>query len=301
MRGSIKRTIAGVAVCFVIILIALPVISCNQGKNSDGRVVVAVSILPQVEFVENISGGNVDVAVMIPPGADPHTYEPLASQMAKLSRAIIYAKVGSGLEFELGWMDKFTEVNKAMLVVDCARGITLLQTTEDEEHGEHKQGGADPHIWMSPVNAVIMVRNICDGMVKVDPAQKEYYESNRDVYMRKLSLLDKDYREGLAGLKNRYFMTFHPSFGYLAREYDLHMMTIAAEGKEPTAAGITGLIEQAKKNNVKVVFASPQFNIQSAKVIAGEIKGKMVTVDTLSKDYINNMRMILSNMVEAMQ
>jgi zinc transport system substrate-binding protein len=198
--------IAGIAVCFVIILIALPVISCNQGKISDGRVVVAVSILPQVEFVENISGGKVDVAVMIPPGADPHTYEPLASQMAKLSRAIIYAKVGSGLEFELGWMDKFTEVNKAMLVVDCARGITLLQTTEDEDHGEHKQGGADPHIWMSPVNAATMVRNICDGLVKVDTTQKEYYESNRDVYIQKLSLLDKDIRESLTGIKSRYFM-----------------------------------------------------------------------------------------------
>jgi zinc transport system substrate-binding protein len=118
---------------------------CNHETETEGKIVVVVTILPQAEFVESVGGEKVDVTVMVPPGASPHTYEPTPSQMKALSEAKLYAKVGSGVDFELVWMDKLIEQNKDMLVVDCSEGITLQEmTAPDEDEEEH--GGMDPHM-----------------------------------------------------------------------------------------------------------------------------------------------------------
>ena len=94
-------------------------------------------------------------------------------------------------------------------------------------------------------------------------------------------------------------MVYHPAFGYFAREYNLDMLPIEAEGKEPTAAGIAHSIEQAREHNVKVIFASPQFNPQSAEVIAEAIGGRVVFIDPLADGYVTNMRLLLSELVRA--
>jgi len=100
---------------------------------------------------------------------------------------------------------------------------------------------------------------------------------------------------------NHTFMVYHPAFGYFAREYNLTMIPVEAEGKEPTAAGITHLIKQAKEHNIKVVFASPQFNPESAKVIAKAIDGKVVFINSLVREYIVNLRILLDELVQAME
>jgi zinc transport system substrate-binding protein len=146
-----------------------------------------------------------------------------------------------------------------------------------------------------------MVKNICDGLIRVDPANRLYYEKNRDLYLQKLTQLDSDIRDGLSGVKNRKFLVYHPAFGYFAKEYDLTMLAIEEEGKEPTAVSIARLIQQAKENNIRVVFASPQFNPQSAKVIASAIGGKVVLIDNLARDYISNMRFLLGELVQVME
>ncbi len=276
--------------------------SCEPGAEATDRIGVVVSILPQAEFVEKVGGEKVDITVMVPPGASPHTYEPTPSQIVALSRAEMYARVGSGIEFELVWMDKLLATNKTMLVVDCSRGVQLQEMAGGEDKGKEKgHGGMDPHIWMSPLNAQIMVHNIYEGLVQVDPGSRAYYRQNRDTYIQQLTKLDQDIREGLSGVVNRRFMVYHPASGYFAGEYDLTMLPIEVEGKEPTAAGITRLIEQAKEHRIKVIFASPQFNPESAKVIAEAIDGKVVFINSQARDYIVNLRFLLSELVQAME
>jgi zinc transport system substrate-binding protein len=273
--------------------------ACPQQTEANTKLGVVITILPQAEFVENIGGDKVDITVMVPPEASPHTYEPTPSQMAALSQAKLYAKVGSGVEFELTWMDKLIAQNEDMLVVDCSKGIELQPMTAGDE--DEPAGGMDPHIWMSPINAQTMVRNIADGLIQVDPDNREYYEQNRDAYLEKLAQLDQDIRDGLAGVQNRVFMVYHPAFGYFASCYDLTMLPIEAEGKEPTPAGLQHLIEQAKEHNIRVVFAEPQFNPQSAKVIADAIDGRVVLINPLARDYIENMRILTGELVQAME
>lgn len=290
----------GCLLLILAVLISLAMACVPEAETSD-KLGVVVTILPQAEFVEKVGGEKVNITVMVPPGASPHTYEPTPSQMTALARAEIYTKVGSGVEFELVWMDKLLATNPDMLVVDCSHEIELQEMAADYEHeGEH-QVGNDPHIWMSPANARIMVDNISKGLIEADPENRGYYQQNRDAYLQQLEEIDNEIRDRLARLENRRLMVYHPAFGYFTRGYDITMISIEREGKEPTAATLTRLIEQAKAHDIRVIFAEPQFDPKSAEVIAEAIGGKVVLIDALSKDYIDNLRLIVNEMLTAMQ
>lgn len=277
-----------ISVALVLIMtLAVFATSCAPKTEATEEIGVVVSILPQAEFAESVGGDKVVVTVMVPPGASPHTYAPTPGQLTAVKQAKMYAKVGSGVEFELVHMDKIIEANKDMLVVGCSQGVELM--------------GKDPHIWLSPRNAKIMVENICNGLIKVDPENEEYYTQNKNKYLTKLDGLDEDCKSSLAGITNRSFMVFHPAWGYFARDYDLTQIPIEKEGKKPTAAGVAALIEQAKANNIKVVFVSPQFDVSSAKAIAEAIDGKVAFLDPLARDYINNIHMALGELVQGME
>jgi zinc transport system substrate-binding protein len=276
-------------------LLISSITGCSKEAGTSGKVIVAVSVLPQAGFVEAIGGDKVEVVVMVPPGASPHTYEVTADQMTQLSNAKVYAKVGSPVEFELAWMDKLIALNKTMLVVDCSRGINLIASQDPDEPG------LDPHIWLSLKNAKKMVQNICDGLVQVDAANKSFYEKNCADYIKELTALDESFTADLSGVTNRSFVVFHPAFGYFANDYNLTQIGVEQEGKEPDADYIVRLIEEAKGNDTKVVFVSPQYSTKSAKTIADEIGGEVVIIDPLAKEFIENMRNIESAMKQAMK
>jgi zinc transport system substrate-binding protein len=295
-----------VGAAFILALMAAALaVSCSSPGESGSRLGVVATILPLATFVEAVGGDMVDVTVMVPSGASPHTYEPTPGQMTKVSDARLYAKVGSGVEFELVWMDRVVDLNGDMLVVDCSEGVGLIETTaphERADEGDHEvNGAADPHIWMSPVNAQVMVRNICGGLSAVDPANQGLYEANRDAYLQELQGLDRDIRATLSAMSDSVFMAYHDSFGYFAEEYGLTVLPIEVEGKEPTAASLARLIDQAREHDIKVIFASPQFSRELPDVIADAIGGRVVLVDPLAKDYVASMRMFLSQLETAME
>ena len=296
MKRSIPtRLISTVLMLLLTISLIAAAVGCNRETETTGKTVVAVTILPQAGFVEAIGGDKVEVVVMVPPGASPHTYEVTPDQMTKLSNAKMYAKVGSPVEFELAWMDKLIAVNKSMLVVDCSQGIDLTKSQDPDEPG------LDPHIWLSVRNAKIMAQNICDGMVQVDAANKSYYEKNCANYLENLTKLDSELTNDLSGVKNRNFIVFHPAFGYFARDYNLQQIGVEQDGKEPDADYIVRLIKEAKAHGIRVVFVSPQYSTRSAESIAKEIGGKVVIIDPLAKDFVDNMRAIESAMKQAMK
>ena len=300
MVKRFSHIFSALALMFIIVPVIIAT-SCRQEEEIVQNTGVAVTILPQAEFVESVGGEQVHITVMVPPGANLHTYEPTPSQMTELARAEMYTKVGSGVEFELVWMDKLADINKDMLIVDCSRGVRLMETAAGHEGEEPEHSAMDPHIWMSPLNVIIMVQNICEGLVQGDPGNKGYYEQNRDDYVRKLIELDRDIRSGLAGVTNRTFMVYHPAFGYFAREYGLTMLPVEVEGKEPTTKSLIHLIEQAKEYKIKVIFTAPQFNPESARVIADALGGRVILMDPLARDYVVNMRNLLSELVEVME
>jgi len=287
-----------IAIFVVVVLISgcveeKPKENLTETKNltAQEKIIVGVTILPQAEFVEKIGGDKVKVVVMVPPGASPHTYEPTPNQMIDLSNAKMYAAVGSGIEFEIAQMDKIRDVNKDMLVINCSNGIEFMEMLKDEEEHEehHHKGNKDPHVWLSVKNAKIMVKNIYDGLVKIDPENKEYYKTNMEAYIAELDKVDKEISEKLSNLSNRKILVYHPAWGYFCRDYNLTQIAIEKEGKEPTPQGIQNLIKQAKENDIHVIFTSPQFSTKNAEVIANEINGSVVPINPLAKNYTENM------------
>jgi zinc transport system substrate-binding protein len=280
-----------IAILFtIIVIITIGLISLYQSSNLDydEKPRVVVTILPQAEFIEKIAGDKVSITTMVPPGASPHTYEPRPSQMKEVAEAEMYAKVGTGLDFELVWMPKIIETNPNMLIVDSSEGTHLIEMGAHDN--EHPLGAKDPHVWLSPKKAIIMVENLYEGLVKIDPDNKEYYAKNKDVYINSLKELDSIIMQTFSGLKTKKFMVYHDSWGYLAYDYGLEQIPIAKEGKEPTPEGIVNLIDQARENNITIIFASPEFEIQTAKTIAEEIDGSVILISPLAKDYIENLK-----------
>ncbi len=268
------------------------------------KLVVAVSVLPQAEFVEQVGGDKVRTVVMIPAGASVHTYEPTPNQLKDLSKANIYVKVGSNLDFELAWMDDLLSVNPDMYLINSSEGIQFRTIKEHEgehaeeeangseehtEEEEHDHTGLDPHVWTSPQKAKIMVKNIYDGLVAVDPENEETYKENYDAYIAKLDEADNKMKAALAGKEGSSFIVYHPAWGYLADEYGLHEIAIEIEGKEPSAKDMQELIDEAKEKEIKVVFVQKGFSTSSAQTIARQIGGEVVEIDPLAKDYIDNL------------
>ncbi|GAH25406.1 unnamed protein product, partial [marine sediment metagenome] len=282
---------------------------------SEEKIRVVVSILPQAEFVERVGGDKVEVPVMVivPPGASPHTYEPTPGQLEEISKAEIYAKVGSGIEFELAWMDKIIKMNEEMLVVDCARGVKFIAARykygeavvyyeyNESDKAKSDLKGIDPHIWLSPANAKVMVENIYEGLIEIDPQSKEYYKKNLESYLSELDKVDDEIIQTFSGKKNKKIIVFHPTWAYFAKDYGIEQIPIEEGGKEPTAEGMRNLINQAKEYNLKVIFASPEFSTQSAKAIANEIDGEVVLVSPLEKNYVENIRKVARAFAGAME
>ncbi len=252
------------------------------------KISVVASILPLAYFVENIGGDTVDVSVMVRQGANPHTYEPTPGQLKKVNTAEMYVKVGSGIDFELAWMDKLIALNKNMLVCDSSQDVSLLH-------------GADPHIWLSPLNAIHITENIKNSLIRINPQNREDYNRNAKELSQRLLELDRKIRKKLAHLKNRAFIVFHPAWGYFASEYNLQQIPVEIEGKEPTAKALADVILMAREKNIHLVFASPQFSSRSAEVIAREIDGKVVHIDPLAGDYAEMLTQITEILASHLQ
>jgi zinc transport system substrate-binding protein len=250
-------------------------------ENTGETLKVIASITTVGDFVRQIGGNKVDVTIMVPPGYEPHTYEPTTSQMVKVSSASVYVKVGSGIEFEMTWMGDILAQNPSMAVIDCSTGIDII----DE----------DPHIWNSPVNAQQMITNIYNDLIEIDPSNAEYYSANYESYIEELEQLHNDITELFAGYQNRNYLIYHPAFGYFASEYDLIQLSVEEEGKETTAQKIQECIDEAKANNLNYVFASPYETSAYAQTIADEIGGSVLYLDPLPSLYVANIRSVAAS------
>ncbi len=286
-------------ILLLLILIALS--GCISQNENHAQVRAATTIIPLGEFVKAVGGERVDVSVLVPPGAEPHTFEPSPSQIRQVADADIYFKNGLGLE---SWMDNILKVNPKMVVVDTARGISLItDTNETSTVGAASAmsiGAVDMHIWLSPRRAVVQVQNICDGLIEVDPAGRDYYTNNSEGYIAKLRELDSYLNSTFAGTKKKKFIVLHPAWIYFASDYGLEQVAIEVEEKEPGPRYLAEIVNHARENNITTVFVEPQYNPKMAEVIAKEINGKVVSIDDLAPNYIDNMNMVGEKIAESL-
>ena len=289
-------------ISFLVITAALMACSPRQAVDS-GKIAVTVSILPQKYFVERIAGDLVDVNVMVGPGEEPHTFEPQPSQMEALSNSQIYFTIG--VEFEDAWLAKFKNANPEMKFVDTSAGIEKVALLESPSNQSattsNHEGELDPHIWLSPANVKVIARTITDTLSSNDPQNSSVYQNNLESFLTDIDNLDQEIRNSLDTLSTRQFITFHPAWGYFARDYDLEQIAIEVGGNEPSASELANLVSYAKENDIHFIFAAPEFSTKSAETIANEINGQVILIDPLAEDWLENMKNIAQSLSNTLQ
>lgn len=257
-------------------------ISCGRGGAGDGKKIITVSIAPYKYFVEKIAGDEYSVNIMVPAGADPHTYEPFPEQVNKLVKSVAYISNGF-LGFEMNWLDRFYEANKSMRRLSLGEKIVPLSSS-DHHAGGHVEN-VDPHYWVSPGCAMIIAGSVRDFLCELNPAEKEKYVTNCTLFLSEIQKLDNKGKDYFSDSPQKSFMIYHPNLGYVARDYGLEEIAVELNGKEPTPSRLRELIDRAKKDHLNTIFVQREYDTKNAKAIAGEIGADIVIIDPLSEDW----------------
>lgn len=280
-----------------------------SGSEQNGPLLVAVSVPPQAWLVERIGGSRVRTEVMIPPGYS-HVDVPLTPrQMTALGRAALYLKVGHpAFEFESRQLAPVLAGLPGLRIVDMSRGMRLLDGSREhgheheEEHLDHHgHEGGDPHVWVAPDTFAVAAVNVARALEEADPIHAAEYRANLRTTLREIRAVDQEIRRQIAGTPapRRKFMVYHPTWGYFARQYGLEQIAIEFEGKEPSAVRLIHLIEEARRERVKVIFVESGFPRESAQIIAEAVGGRVVTADPQDKDWPGNLRRTATELREA--
>ena len=273
-----------------IVLILFSIFSINVSATT---IEAFVSILPQQYFVERIGGEQVEVHVMVKPGQSPETFEPSPKIMAAYTRSDVHFKIG--MPFEKVWINRVASLNPRISIVDTQPDKHLLMRFEEHEHhhehhGDNDEHNWDPHTWLSPVIALQQAKIIVDELSRLSPENKDYFYNNYNKLMLEVKVVHDALAKRFNSLEKTSFITFHPAFGYFAREYGLTQLAIEIDGKEPTAKQIATIVEQIKNKNVSYILIEKQFNKVIPKTIADSIGAELLILDPLAFNYIDNIQ-----------
>ena len=213
MMKITKRLLLFSIIVSVILMSGCSTDEKSNGSNIENKINIAVSIVPQETFVRAVGGDKVDVITMVPPGKSPGNFAPTPDIMEKFSDANIYFTIGVSTE-KASILPKVGEFNKDVKIVDMAEEVSKVYSERKFESGDR-----DPHIWLSPKRAKVMVQLIARELSIVDPSNKDFYENNAGKYISELDEVDIEIKNSLSSLGKKTFICYHPAFGYFAEYY----------------------------------------------------------------------------------
>ncbi len=272
-----NKHFVGIILLAVFVFIGFAFMKRNQIDKGtyNGKLQVATSFYPLYYFTTQIAGDKADVINITPAGAEPHDYDPSAGDIAKIEKGNLLVLNG-GVE---AWGNKIKDNLKGTHVQVVVAGQGLL-TQQVEENGQNQ---IDPHVWLDPVNAKKEVKAILEALLKIDPADKNYFYNNATSLLSKLDDLDKQYQQGLSSCQEKNIITSHAAFGYLATRYHLTQVPITglSPDAEPSAQQMADIATFARKNDVKYIFFESLISPKLSDTIASEIGAKTLVLDPI--------------------
>jgi zinc transport system substrate-binding protein len=289
------RGLPRVIVLILFMLLAIAVSSCQKGDESDGsekpKLKVVTSLFPVYDFARNVGGDRVKVTLLLPPGVEPHSFDPTPADILNVNKADIFIFTNRYMEPWVADIIKGMDNNRAT-IVDASTGIVFM-----DEHGEghnHESGRKDdasalpqahineeldPHIWLDFDNAVSMVDNIRDALIGKDPAGREYYMKKSAEYKAVLQVLHEKFVKGLSKCEKKEFINGgHFAFGYFAKRYGLTY--IAAYGfspdAEPTPGQLVKISRLLKKKGLKYIFHEELLMSRVAETLSKETGAQLL-------------------------
>jgi len=262
---------------------------------------VFVSIQPQAYFVNRVGGDRVQVDVLVRPGGSPATYAPTPKQMARLAAAKVFFRIG--VPFENALLPKISRNMPRLNIVDMSAGLEHVESVARSHQGEpssrlaaNDHGELDPHTWMDPMLAKKQAEVIMKTLFKIDPAGQSIYEENYRKITEDLVALDARIRRILKVVAGKTLFVYHPAYGYFCRAYGLRQKAVESGGKDPSPRHLTQLIDEARKEGIRVIVVQPQFSQKKAKSIARAIHGAVVVFDPLAYDYMANLEKVANRL-----
>lgn len=295
----------------LLLVLSVALVGCGSGTKTADQPAnkktaepfrIVTSFYPMYVAAINITDGidGVEVHNMTKPQTGClHDYQLMTEDMKTLENADAFIINGAGME---DFMDKVTEQQKKLKVIDASRGIELI----------HDEEGDNPHVWLSVTDAIQQVRNIADQLKEADPAHADAYEKNAAAYIEKLTALKTEMHAALDNVPHKDIVTFHEAFPYFAKEFNFNIIGVIERepGTEPTPTELQETIEQVNALSSKVLFTEPQYSPAAAETIARETGAKIYTLDPVvtgeatpdaKTAYLDTMRKNMETLKKALQ
>lgn len=274
----------------------------NAAEEANDQLTVYASTFALKSIAEEIGGDRVRVEMVIPPGADPHTYEPTSRQMTQIAEADLFLTVGHDLEPYVESMEK-SLANENVTFVKTAEDVSLLDADktvhvhgedehahEEDEHGHeaedahgHSHGQYDPHVWLDPMNAVSMAEAVEASFADQAPDYKDEFADRLSAFKAEAETLDAELQAAVdAGSKKQLLVT-HAAYGYLAERYGFEQLPIAGltPSEEPSQQALKRVIEEARAHDLTHIAFEDTVTPKVAEVVKNEIGAEAVTIYNL--------------------
>lgn len=264
------------------------------GKE-ETRPLLLVSIAPYKEILEKIVGDSCQIIAVVPPGADPHTYEPTSRQTGQMSKAVLWLQIGESFEPKLFAALKRT--NPKLSSHDLLEDVPLLRgechhgSCEEKEH-------LDRHIWLSPKRVKDQALLIAAKLQQLFPEKEALFSENLAALLNELDALDDEIQKALDRAKSRTFLVSHPAFAYFCEDYGFQQLSIEHEGQEPRPKHLETILAQAEEAAVKVALTLPEHNNRGTLLISEKLAIPTESIDPYSPAYFSMMRS-LTHVLEA--
>ena len=245
--------------------------ACDRSPAPPAKLGVVASIYPLYEFTRHVARPHAEVVSLVPPGVEPHDWEPSPQDLTRIRNARIFVYNGGGLET---WITKLGDGAHitGTVMVRATDGIPLLPAVAGEA-GAQNEAVSDPHAWLDPVLAQAMVETIRAALARADPAHAAVYAENARAFTAELAALDRDFAAGLKECARREIVTSHTAWAYLARRYRLTVVSVmgVAPESEPTPARLASIVQFARARKVKYIFFETLVSPRLADTLAREI------------------------------
>ncbi len=320
MKKRLFVIIASYIIFFAIILFLITNFG-NEIKKSD-KPTIFTTIYPEYDFVKAIVKDKMNVVRLIGPGVEIHTYEPSSKDMIKISESDAFIYTGDAME---PWAKSIIEAidEYDVRIVDVSKNIDMINIDEfmeeyglldEENHEDHEDNHEelDGHIWMNPKNATIMIDNILENIVDIDPKNKDFYEKNALEYKEEILSLDKEIENSLRENDiNVLVFGGEFSYSYFCERYNLKVVscyTACGEHQDPSIARIKQVIDYIKENDIPNIFYEELSEGQISQMISEETDAKSKVFNTLhnvtqekileEKNYVTIMRDNLNKIIK---
>jgi ABC-type Zn uptake system ZnuABC Zn-binding protein ZnuA len=233
------------------------------------------------DIAQNIAGDKITFSSLIPVGVDPHAFEPVPSDVVNVTESEILIENGAGLE---EWLRPILDnAQGRRLEVIASEGLTSRTPTLREQGLIDTRGSVDPHFWLDPHLVITYVKNIRDGLIKVDPADADGFNARAETYISQLNELDNWIKSRVAEIppENRLLVTNHETLGYFADRYGFTIIGSiipgTSTGISPGAGDIAALEDKILATGAKAIFVETGSNLDLASQISSDTGIKVVT------------------------